>query len=83
MTNLNGDDFKGKGPQFEEAWRILQQGCKYPASLEVFEEELKAHREGCTRRRITANPNLTPAGMARRLVEGYHLTTMSFPEDVE
>lgn len=80
---LNGDDFKAKGPTFTQAWEILHGGCDIPPSLELFEHELEVHRKGDPSRKITPNPSLAPQGMARRLVERYHRTTMSFPDDKE
>lgn len=39
------DDFGAKGEAYRQARRILEAGCDYPPSLEVFEHEMEQRRE--------------------------------------
>lgn len=75
MARTNYEDFSARGPSYSEAWEILARGCEVPPSLEVFDAQLTARREGrdgkpgfCP----PARPSLSVMEHARSLGEAYH-----------
>lgn len=61
---MNGDDFYDKWHEDgDRAFAILQDGCEFPPSLEVFEHELEAKRK--------RGAPLTVLNHARYLVDNY------------
>lgn len=74
MARTNYDDYAARGSLYLEAWDILARRCEYPPSLEVFDAQLKARRDGTDGprdNRPPARPNLTVLEHARMLGETY------------
>jgi hypothetical protein len=60
------DDYAEAVPvydRYEDAYRILAEGCEIPPSLEVFQHQLRAERQ--------RTPSVTAVGLARRLATDY------------